>query len=129
MNQNMEQDNNYNNHEQDYGQDNKYNSYEPEYGTDYGINSYDKKPYGQDNSYDKSKDSSVIVKKIKCNNINVNLNGEWTYIGASRTGSWALATEAQAEDEGANGANLETTVEKATTIDHQVMTAILGLYV
>ena len=40
------------------------------------MNSYDKKPYGKDNSYDKSKDSSsVTVKKIKCNNINVNLNG------------------------------------------------------
>ena len=71
-------DKRYNNYEQDYGQDNKYNSYEPEYGTDYGMNSYDdKKPYGQDNSYDKSKDSnSVTVKKIKCNNINVNLNGD-----------------------------------------------------
>ena len=70
------QDNKYNNYEQDYGQDNKYNSYEPQYGPDYGMNSYDKKPYGKDNSYDKSKDSSsVTVKKIKCNNINVNLNG------------------------------------------------------
>ncbi len=64
MNQNMDD------------QDNNYNSYEPEYGPDYGMNSYDKKPYGQDNSYDKSKDSSVTVKKDKCNNINVNLNGD-----------------------------------------------------
>jgi hypothetical protein len=51
----------------------KHNSYEP----DYGKNSYDaKQSYGKDsNSYDKSKDSSsnVIVKKIKCNNINVNV--------------------------------------------------------
>ena len=39
------------------------------------MNSYDKKPYEKDNSYDKSKDNSVTVKKIKCNNINVNLNG------------------------------------------------------
>ena len=69
-------DQRYNNYEPEYGTDNKYNSYEPEYGTDYGMNSYDKKPYGKDNSYDKSKDSSsVTVKKIKCNNINVNLNG------------------------------------------------------
>ena len=70
-------DNKYNSYEQDYGKDNKYNSYEPEYGTDYGMDSYDKKPYGKDNSYDKSKDSSssVTVKKIKCNNINANLNG------------------------------------------------------
>ena len=33
----------------------------------------DKKSYGKDNY--KSKDSSVIVKKIKCNNTNVNING------------------------------------------------------
>ena len=41
------------------------------------MDSYDKQSYGKDsNSYDKSKDSnSVTVKKIKCNNINVNLNG------------------------------------------------------
>ena len=77
-------DQRYNNYEPEYGQDNKYNSYEPEYGTDYGMNSYDKKPYGKDNSYDKSKDSSVIVKKIKCNNINVNLNGDID-IGASQS--------------------------------------------
>jgi hypothetical protein len=31
--------------------------------------------YGKYNSYYKSKDSNVIVKKIKCNNIHVNLNG------------------------------------------------------
>ena len=71
-------------YEQDYGKDNKYNSYEPEYGTDYGMDSYDKKPYGKDNSYDTSKDSSssVTVKKIKCNNINANLNGD-IEVGAS----------------------------------------------
>ena len=65
-------------YEQDYGKDNKYNDYEPEYGTDYGMDIYDKKPYGKDNSYDTSKDSSssVTVKKIKCNNINANLNGD-----------------------------------------------------
>ncbi len=60
--------------QQYYGMDQRYNSYEPEYGTDYGMNSYGgKQPYGKDNGYDKSKDSTV--KKIKCNNINVNLNG------------------------------------------------------
>jgi hypothetical protein len=42
--------------------------------TYYGMDSYDKS-YGKDNSY-KSKDSnSVSIKKIKCNNINVNVNG------------------------------------------------------
>ncbi len=61
--------------EPDYGMDQRYNSYEPDYGMD---NSYDnKQSYGKDsNSYDKSKDSSsTIVKKEKCNNINVNING------------------------------------------------------
>ena len=86
-------DQRYNSYQPEYGTDNKYNSYEPEYGTDYGMDSYDdKKPYGKDNSYDKSKDSSsAIVKKIKCNNINVNVNG-FIDIGASQA-LGALATD------------------------------------
>jgi hypothetical protein len=50
-----------NNYEQDYP------SYKPEYKKD---------SYGKDRNYDKSKDSSnsVSLKKLKCNNINVNLN-------------------------------------------------------
>ena len=74
---------------------------------------------------------SVTVKKIKCNNINVNLNGfSGNTLDASTTsGLRGLATEAQAEDENANGVYGNGTVEKETTIDHQVMTAILGLYV
>ena len=91
-------DQRYNNYEPEYGQDNQYNSYEPQYGTDY---SYDKKPYGKDNSYDKS---SVSVKKIKCNNINVFLNGDVNVNPISDEIS-ALAAGAQAEDEGANGGN------------------------
>ena len=70
------------------------------------MNSYDKKPYGKDNSYDKSKDSSsVTVKKFKCNNINVNVNG---FNGATLpTALIGLATddEAQAADEGEVGAS------------------------
>jgi hypothetical protein len=102
------QDNKYNSYGQDYGQDNKYNSYEPDYGTDYGMDSYDKKPYGKDNSYDKSKDS-VIVKKIKCNNININLNGfSGNKIGTDPKedpkSELGILT-AEAEDEGSNGAN------------------------
>ena len=70
------------------------------------MNSYDKKPYEKDHSYDKSKDNSVTVKKIKCNNINVNLNGfSGNTIDTAPPGLAALATEAQAEDEGANGAS------------------------
>ena len=86
--------------EPEYGQDNQYNSYEPQYGQDYGMDSYDKKPYGKDNSYDKS---SVSVKKIKCNNINVFLNGD-VNVNPISDEIGALAASAQAEDEGANGA-------------------------
>ena len=117
--------------EPEYGTDNKYNSYEPEYGTDYGMDSYDKKPYGKDNSYDKSKDSSsAFVKKVKCNNINVNVNGDID-IGASQALS-GLATddEAQAADEGEVGANtLGNGSVEAMVVDHQVLTATLDLYV
>ena len=45
------------------------------YKSDYGMNSHDdKKSYGKDsnNNYYKSKDSSS---NVKCNNININLNG------------------------------------------------------
>ena len=59
-------------HAQQYGMDQKYNSYEPDYGMD---NSYDdKQSYGKDNSYPSKDSSSVSVKKIKCNNINVNVS-------------------------------------------------------
>ena len=98
-------DNNYNSYEPEYGTDNKYNSYEPEYGTDYGMNSYDKKPYGKDNkdnSYDKSKDSSSVnVKKIVCNNFNIN----GLDFGALPPALNGLTSESQAADEGANGAS------------------------
>ena len=95
-------------HAQQYGMDQqKYNSYESDYGMD---NSYDnKQSYGKDsNSYDKSKDSSsTIVKKIKCNNINVNVNGfNGIELGDALPTSTlnALATdEAQAADEGKIG--------------------------
>jgi hypothetical protein len=58
----------------DYGMEQKYSNYEQ----DYEMNSYDKKSYEQE-SYgkdkDKSKDSkSDLIKKLKCNNINANLN-------------------------------------------------------
>ena len=89
-----------------YGMDNNYNNYEQEYGMD----SYDdKKSYGKDsNSNDKSKDSSnVIEKKIKCNNINVNVNGfNGVEVGTLPTALNGLATdEAQATDEGEIGAS------------------------
>ena len=76
----------------------------------YGMdNSYDdKQSYGKDsNSYDKSKDST-IVKKVKCNNINVNVNGfNGVKVGTLPTALNGLATddEAQASDEGEIGAS------------------------
>ena len=74
------------------------NNYEQDYGMD---NSHDKQSYGKDNSYYKSKHGS----NIKCNNINVNLNGDIDIGGASEALS-TLATEAQAaENEGEIGAN------------------------
>ena len=88
---------------QEYVMDQRYNSYKPEYR----MNSYgEKESYEKDNSYDKSKDSSsVSVKKIKCNNINVNINGfnglELNTLPPALNG---LTTEALA-DEGEVGAN------------------------
>jgi len=87
-------------HAHQYGMDHKYNTYEQ----DYGIDRYDdKQSYGKDyNSYDKSKySSSVNVKKIECNNFNVNGLG----INALPLDLRGLASEALAEDEGANGAS------------------------
>jgi hypothetical protein len=106
----------------DYGMD----SYDkkPSYGNDdYGMDSYDKKPsYGNDDygkdSYDKTsygKDDrkkssdSVSIKKIKCNNINLNLNSVNASIGAppvtgDNGGNGVVAGEAlAAESIAANG--------------------------
>ena len=91
---------------QEYVMDERYDSYKPDSGSDYGRDSYDEtKSYGKDASYDKSKDS-VLVKKIKCNNINVNLNGfNGLELNALPTTLNGLATEAQAADEGEVGAS------------------------
>ena len=89
---------------EEYVMDQRYDSYKPEYG----MNSYDEKQsYGKDsNSYDKSKDSSVSVKKIKCNNINVNINGfNGLEIGTVPPALNGLTTEALGSDEGEVGAN------------------------
>ena len=74
--------------------------YQHDYGPDYGMDSYgDEQSYGKDNSYDKYKDS-VNVKKIQCNNFNI--NGLEIGFPPALNG---LTSEAQAENEGANGAN------------------------
>jgi hypothetical protein len=76
-----------------YGMDKKYRDYE----SDNEMNSYDKKPYGQESygkDYDKFKDNSVSIKKIKCNNINANLNNVNASFGSDPV-----------EDGDTNGAN------------------------
>ena len=80
----------------------EYQSYEQ-----YNYKPTEYSSYEKDNSY-KSKDSSTIVKKFKCNNINVNLNGfNGIEVGTLPTALNGLATdEAQAsEDEGEIGAS------------------------
>jgi endonuclease/exonuclease/phosphatase family metal-dependent hydrolase len=63
---------------------------------------YGVEPNGKDNNYDKYKDSSSVdVKKIVCNNFNVN----GFDFGALQPALSSLTSEAQAEDEGTNGAN------------------------
>jgi len=74
-------------------------NYEDTYDPDYPSYSQDYEPaYTSDNSYYKSKDSNVILKKINCNNINSNNNGVDVNLGLPN-GNDAMA-EAQAEDEG-----------------------------
>ena len=106
--------------------ENNYNNYE----SDYGMNSYDdKKSYGKDNSYSKSKDSSS---NVKCNNINVNLNGfNGIEIGTLPTALRGLATdEAQAADEGEVGASSFGSGSGGSDGgDHQVLTMTLDLFV
>jgi len=69
---------------------------EPYYGME---NNYDKS-YGKDNY--KSKDNSVIVKKVNCNNINVNVNGLELNLTSVPFLSGLLASEANEGERGAN---------------------------
>jgi hypothetical protein len=62
----------------------------------------DEKSYGKDKDDDKSKkdsSNSVFVKKVKCNNINVNLNGVDVDLGLPINGPIAVAQEAEEDDE------------------------------
>ncbi len=75
-----------------YGNDNyekpEYSSYKPDYNIAYPS-------YGKDNN-DKSKDS-VLLKKLKCNNINVNLNGIESNIGGAVDSEGATTTAASTQ--------------------------------
>ena len=100
-------------HEKDYDKYDK-KSYEQDRHDDrksYEQNNYkstEYQSYGKDNSYKSKDSSSVSVKKIKCNNINVNLNGfNGIQVNAVPPSTLnALATgEAQTADEGEKGAS------------------------
>jgi len=90
-----------------YGMDNRYGSYEPrEYPPEYqdsnNYNSYKSEypSYPEDNSYHKSKDSSsVILKKINCNNINSNNNGVDVNLGIPNNDAIAEAQASDNEDQ------------------------------
>jgi hypothetical protein len=71
-----EDDELYNDNKKSYGKDNDESSDEEKDNDESSDESKDNEKDNDDNSY-KSKDSSssVFVKKIKCNNVNVNLNG------------------------------------------------------
>jgi hypothetical protein len=119
-----------------YGMEKKYDSYESDYGSDYGKDSYDKRSYGNDDygqdsydkrsygnddygqdsydkrSYDKNdrkkSSDSVSIKKIKCNNINLNLNNIDASIGVppvfgDTDGTGAAGGAVAAESLAANG--------------------------
>ena len=65
----------------------------------------DKQSYGKDNSYPVKDSSNVSIKKIKCNNINVNVNGDID-IGASQALGGLATDETQAAaEEGEVGAS------------------------
>jgi uncharacterized protein YxeA len=100
-------------HEKDYDKYDK-KSYEQDSHDDrksYEQDNYkstEYQSYGKDNSYKSKDSSSVSVKKIKCNNINVNLNGfNGIQVNAVPPSTLnALATgEAQTADEGEKGAS------------------------
>src|SRR5829696_6518903 len=72
------------------------------YGKDRDESKYTS--YGKDRDSDKSKDSSVNIKKVKCNNVNVNVNGlELNVLPPVLSG--LIESEAQASDEGERGAS------------------------
>ena len=81
------------------------------------MDSYgDEQSYGKDNSYDKSKDS-VNVKKIQCNNFNI--NGLEIGFPPALNGSNKRSTSRQMKVKMAP-VPLKEVVE--ATVDHQVMT-------
>jgi hypothetical protein len=59
----------------------KYDNYKPEYTS----NSYDQESYGKDHEKFQDK-NSVILKKLKCNNINVNFNNVELNLGSPVNG-------------------------------------------
>ena len=92
------------------------NNYKKSYGKD-NYKSTEYPSYEKDNSYQSKDSSNVIIKKIKCNNINVNLNGfNGIEVNALPPALNGLATddEAQAADEGEIGASFSGSGERNT---------------
>jgi hypothetical protein len=91
----------YDNDEKDsYGKDRDRNDESRDHDKDYDED--DKKSHGKDKDDDKSKkdSNSVSIKKVKCNNINLNLNGIDADIRLPING--VIAEAQAAEDEGTN---------------------------
>jgi len=85
-----------------YEMNNGYGSYEP--GPAYTNNNSYESEYASDNSYYKSKDSNVILKKINCNNINSNNNGVDVNLGVPNNDALVEAQAAEgSETTTANG--------------------------
>jgi len=76
-----------------YEMNNGYGSYEP--GPAYTNNNSYESEYASDNSYYKSKDSNVILKKINCNNINSNNNGVDVNLGVPNNDALVEAQAAE----------------------------------
>jgi len=90
--------------------------HERDYDHDEDKKSYDK----YDKDYDKSKkesSSSVFVKKVKCNNINVNLNGINANIGLPNngpvTGPIAVAQEEAEEEDDEESNSIKSNKDKS----------------
>ena len=94
------------------------------------MDSYDEKSYGkEDNSYDKSKDSSsAFVKNIECNNINVNNNGfnevELNSLPTALRGLASEEAQALADEGEVSGSSIVSDGGS-----HQVLIQTLDLYV
>ena len=113
-------------HAQEYGIQQKYNSYESDYEMDNGND--EKKSYGKENNYYKSKDSS----NVQCNNVNANLNGfNGVQVGTLPTALNGLATDNEAQasaDEGEIGASSSGSNDDSRPSGHDSDSRVVCIY-